>query len=230
MRLPVIALLLVLLAACTEPVSRDDTSGILLMGDSMMAIHKLTNRDVAGDLERDLGREVTDRSVSGARYFYILPISGAAGMRITSQYRPGKWDWIVLNGGGNDIFFGCGCGKCKRMLTRLVAPDGTKGAIPQFVARLRKTGARVIYVGYLRTPGVTSPIEGCVDKGDIMDARLTRMAARDDGVWFLPMSDVVPYGDTSYHAVDLVHPSKKGSAAIAARIAALIRQVEGAQK
>ena len=39
----------------------------------------------------------------------------------------------------------------------------------------------------------------------------------------LPLADLVTKeGDTSYHAMDLVHPSVKGSRAIAARIAALI--------
>jgi lysophospholipase L1-like esterase len=42
-------------------------------------------------------------------------------------------------------------------------------------------------------------------------------------VFFLPMSDLVPNGDRSYHALDLVHPSAKGSAAIGARIAGMIR-------
>lgn len=212
-----------LLAACTEPVTRDANPRILLMGDSLMAAHGLTGRSVSHALERRLGEPVIDRSVSGARFLYALPISGAAGLNIPKQYREGDWDWIVLNGGGNDILFGCGCGFCERRIDRLISPDGRRGAIPGLVARLRRTGARVIFVGYMRTPDVTSPIEHCVDEGNEMDRRVARLAALDPGVHFLPLSDLVPAGDRSYHALDLVHPSVKGSDAIGARIATVIQ-------
>lgn len=49
------------------------------------------------------------------------------------------------------------------------------------------------------------------------------MAARDSGVHFISLADLVPHGDRSYHAADMIHPSVKASRAIAARIAAVIR-------
>lgn len=217
---PLVALLL---GACTESVTRADNPRILLMGDSMMAFHGLSGKSVSHAMERRLGEPVIDRSVSGARFLYALPISGAAGMNITKQYADGNWDWIVMNGGGNDILFGCGCGLCDRRIDRLISQDGTKGVIPGFVSRMRQTGANVVMVGYLRTPGVRSPVEHCVDEGQEMDARMARLAALDRRVHFIPMSDVVPDGDRTYHAVDLVHPSPKGSAAIGTRIADFIR-------
>jgi lysophospholipase L1-like esterase len=198
---------------------------VLVMGDSLMASNRLKGGAVSDALEKALGTRVKDHSVIGARYFYILPISGAAGMRIDAQFRGGPWDYVVLNGGGNDLLFGCGCGACKRMLDRLISPDGRKGAIPDLVTEIRKTGARVIYTGYLRTPGVTSPVEACGPLGDRMDARLAKMAAQIDGVSFVPLSDLVTKdGDTSFHSVDLIHPSVKGSHAIAARVAARMGQ------
>lgn len=215
----ILALALTSLAGCTESVSRHDTARILLMGDSMMAMHGMTGASVSHGLEQELREPVVDRSVSGARFLYRLPISGAAGLNITKQYREGDWDWVVLNGGGNDILFGCGCGPCAQRLNKLISKDGRKGAIPGFVSRLRRDGAQVLFVGYLRTPGVTSPIEHCVDEGREMDARLARLAALDRGVHFLSLDGLVPEGDRSYHALDLVHPSAKGSAAIAALIA-----------
>ena len=165
-----------------------------------------------------------DRSVSGARFLYALPISGSAGLNIASQYRDGDWDWIVLNGGGNDIWMGCGCGHCAGRIDRLITSDGRKGRIPATVSDLRATGAQVIFVGYMRTPGVQSPIEGCADEGDEMDRRLSRLAALDRGVHFLPLADLVPEGDRSYHGIDLIHPSPKASAAIGGRVAAIIRK------
>lgn len=214
-----VALIFLVLVSCGEPVSTAKDARILILGDSMIASNRSTGQSVAGMLEATLGEDILDKSVAGARYFYALPISGSAGIRLTAQYRDGPWDWVVLNGGGNDLLFGCGCGKCRAIIDRLVSEDGRKGAIPAFVTMIRGTGAKVIYAGYLRNPGVQTPIKACGPAGNELDRRLTRMAQHDSGVTFLPMSDLVPYGDRSYHQFDLIHPSVKGSRAIAARIA-----------
>ena len=212
-------LLLGLLSACGETVPTGSKARILLLGDSLMATNRGSGLAVANALEKELGEDVIARSVAGARYFYALPISGAAGMRITEQFTPGPWALVVMNGGGNDLLFNCGCGKCDDQLSRLISPDGTKGAIPEFVVRIRATGAQVLYTGYLRTPGFQSPIENCGRIGNEMDRRLTKMAASDKGVRFVSLASVVPSGDTSYHQTDRIHPSPKGGAAIAKTIA-----------
>jgi GDSL-like lipase/acylhydrolase family protein len=209
---------------CTEPVPSSGSARIALMGDSMFAVHGSSRRSVSDQLEARLGQMVVDRSVTGARYLYALPISGSLGLRIGSQYTVGDWDWVVLNGGGNDLWLGCGCRACDDKLDRLITSDGSSGEISEVVAQARATGARVVYVGYMRTPGVTSPIEHCAPYGNALEARLARMAARDAGVTFVSLADMVPDGDRSYHAFDLIHPSAKGSAAIAARIAAAIER------
>lgn len=222
---PVIALLaLILLSACGEAVGTAPEARILVLGDSMLASNRASGRAVADVMETALGEEVIDRSVVAARYFYGLPISGAAGLRLTAQYRPGPWQWVVMNGGGNDLLFGCGCGPCAGVLDRLVTQDGRAGAIPSYVARIRQSGARVIYVGYLRNPGVATVIKQCGPAGNELDRRLTAMARRDSGVTFLPMADLVPNGDRSFHQLDLIHPSFKGSEGIGKRIVAQIRQ------
>jgi acyl-CoA thioesterase-1 len=221
-----VAVLLIfsLLVSCGEQVSSTTKARILLLGDSMMATNSTGGNTVADGIEAILGEEVIDRSVIGASYFYRLPISGAAGLRLDAQYRPGTWDWIVLNGGGNDLLFGCGCHECENQLTRLVTADGKYGAIPDFVTHLRASGARVLYVGYLRNPGMTTPIRACGTAGDDLDQRLARMAGLNSGVEFMALSDLVPHGDTSFHWLDRIHPSPKGSHAIAARIAEFIQQ------
>lgn len=120
---------LFLVFGCGEQVPTKGSARILLLGDSMFASNKATNGGVADAIEAALGLEVIDRSVPGARYFYALPISGSAGLNLTAQFRPGPWKVIVLNGGGNDLLFGCGCGRCKGMLDRLISSDGRRGAI-----------------------------------------------------------------------------------------------------
>lgn len=218
MKLVFIVSALLMLTACVETVHKGTSSRFLVMGDSMMAIHSSTHQSIAHVLEKHLDTDVIDRSVPGAQYLYALPISGRLGLRIERQFIPGKWDWLIINGGGNDLWLACGCRRCEAQMDRLVSEDGSSGEIPKVVARARAAGTRVLYVGYLRTPRVASLIEHCKDEGDTLDTRLQRMAARDEGITFLSIADLVPEGDTSFHAPDRIHPSQKGSAAIASRI------------
>ena len=211
---------LVLLGATAA--AAESTPRILTMGDSLMATHRADRQSVSDAIARTIGVPVTNRSVSGARMIYNLPISGSLGMRISKQFRAGDWDWVVLNGGGNDLMFGCGCHRCDRRLSRLIDARGQLGEIPNLVQRLRKTGAQVIYVGYLRSPGFGSPIESCLNEGQELERRINQMAAQDSGVHFVSLADLVPAGDTSFHEPDRVHPSPKGSRAIGERIARVI--------
>ncbi len=220
----VLALLVLVVVSGGQTVARDTKPKILTMGDSLLSAHSISKRAVSHAVGRALGVKVSDRSVAGARIIYGLPITGAMGMKIAKQYRTGKWDWVILNGGGNDLWFGCGCHACERKINRLISGDGRGGEIPRLVSNLRRTGARVIYVGYLRSPGVGSPIESCKDDGDELERRIDQMAKADTGVYFLSLAQMVPFGDRSFHGFDMIHPSLKASREIGKRIAEIIRQ------
>lgn len=220
-------LVALLLIGCGERIADGSTARILIIGDSMLASNQNVKKSVADVLEGELGEEVIDKSVLGARYFYYLPLSGEAGLRLTAQFKPGKWDWVIMNGGGNDLLFGCGCGLCDNMLDRLVSADGRAGAIPKYVNEIRQTGARVIYLGYLRNPGTFTPIKGCGPAGNELDRRLAIMSTFDAGVTFIPLADLVPKGDWTYHQLDRIHPSPKASAEIAERV---LKVIEAASK
>lgn len=219
-----LAMLILLVGGSSTVVARDYNSRILTMGDSLLAAHSISGRAVSNAVGKMLGEKVINRSVVGARIIYGLPITGALGLKIAKQYRVGKWDWIILNGGGNDLWLGCGCNKCERKINRLISGNGRGGEIPRLVSKLRKTGARVIYVGYLRSPGVGSPIESCRDDGDELERRIAAMANADKGVYFLSLAKMVPIGDRSYHGFDMIHPSLKASREIGKRIADIIRR------
>ncbi|WIY26467.1 SGNH/GDSL hydrolase family protein [Parasedimentitalea psychrophila] len=212
-----------LITGCSGAIPKDQPSRILAMGDSLMAWNSNSGQSIPDMVADTLGEPVEDRSVSAARVIYNLPISGSAGLNIRKQYRPGDWDWIIVNGGGNDLLLGCGCFACDRKLDKLVSDDGRKGAIPGMLSQLRQTGARIIYVGYLRSPGVGSAIEHCRSEGDILEQRVARLADLDNDIYFLSLRDLVPHGDRSYHAVDMIHPSVKASSAIGTRIAQIIQ-------
>lgn len=195
---------------------------ILAMGDSMMAWHMATRKSIANAVSAELNEPVENRAVSGARVIYPLPITGAMGLKIAKQYKPGNWEWIVLNGGGNDLWLGCGCALCDHKIDRMISDDGMHGEIPRMITELVSTGAKVVYVGYLRSPGKGSIIEHCKDEGDELEARIARLADFVDGMYFVSLADMVPYGDRSYHSLDMIHPSVKGSREIGRRVAELI--------
>lgn len=217
-----VGLVLASLAACGEQVPADRSARILAMGDSLMAWHAGDDHGISDGIEQILNEPVVDRSVVGARVLYHLPVTGALGLNISKQYAPGNWEWIVLNGGGNDLWLGCGCRRCTAKMDRMINADGDSGEIVRTVAKLRQSGAQVIYIGYLRSPGVNSIIEHCQNEANAFEARIARMAQADPGVYFVSLQDLVPFGDRTFHAGDRIHPSRKGSRAIAARVAEII--------
>ncbi|MEM1232921.1 MAG: SGNH/GDSL hydrolase family protein, partial [Pseudomonadota bacterium] len=92
---------------------------IQLLGDSLMAWHSLTGRSIPNVLSRQLGERVDSRAVSGAM------IRG-----IARQYRSGDYEWVVLNGGGNDLWLGCGCTQCEGRMAQIISRDGSSGRLP----------------------------------------------------------------------------------------------------
>lgn len=210
-----ILIILAAFVAATSSASAQEAR-IQLLGDSLMATHVLTGRAIPNVLERTLGEKVENRSITGAM------IRG-----ISRQYAPGaNLDWVVLNGGGNDMWLGCGCNDCDARMAQVITPDGARGILPDLVSRIRRDGAQVLYVGYLRSPGFGSPIEHCRDEGDEMERRVSAMARSMDGVWLLSNKELVPSGDTSFHSFDRIHPSVKGSRVIGQRVAAVIKQLD----
>ncbi|MEQ9694417.1 SGNH/GDSL hydrolase family protein [Shimia sp. SDUM112013] len=197
---------------------------ILAIGDSLMAWHGISARSIAHNVARELEEPVLNNSVSGARIVYKLPLTGAFGMRIGNQLTRGDWDWVIMNGGGNDLWLGCGCVSCDKRMRKMISPDGRRGEIPRLVDTARKAGSKVVYIGYLRSPGVGSMIDACRDDGDALEARISKLAEILPDVYFVSLADLVPYGDRSFHGVDMIHPSLKASREIGKRVADVIRE------
>ena len=203
-----------------------DPPRILAIGDSLMAWHSISGRAIPDIVADELEEPTENRSFGGARMIFKVPFLGGAGMQISHQIIEGDWDWVVMNGGGNDLWFGCGCQKCDAKLDRLITDEGDEGEIPRVINEIRETGAKVLYFGYLRSPGVDSMIEECRDEGDELERRIASFAKSAKGVYFLSNTDLVPEGDLSYHGIDRIHPSLKASGEIGKRIAALIRKYD----
>ncbi len=224
--LSLFALLMVCWVAPLQAETKSTPPRILAIGDSLVAWHKGRGRSIADVVAKSLAEPVRNRAVGGARMIYNLPVTGALGLSIPRQVAKGPWDWVILSGGGNDLWFGCGCSRCDRRIEKMVSADGRKGMVPGLVKRIRNSGAKVVMIGYLRSPGVGSVIESCKDDGDAYEARLGAMADRMKDVYFISNADLVPHGDRSFHGGDMIHPSPKGSAAIGKRVVELIKRVD----
>lgn len=216
-------------AMSVGPVAAESTARILAIGDSLMAWHGMTGRSIAHSVSDELSEPVMNNSIGGARILYKLPLSGAMGMKIGSQFTKGDWDWVVVNGGGNDLWLGCGCVACDRKMRKMISPDGRRGEIPKLVDTIRKSGSKVVYVGYLRSPGVGSIIDQCRDEGDELEQRISKLSEILPDVYFVSLSDLVPFGDRSYHGVDMIHPSIKASTEIGKRVAKIIKENDKAR-
>ncbi|MCE8512470.1 SGNH/GDSL hydrolase family protein [Ruegeria pomeroyi] len=214
-----------ILAACQDSVSRNQDARILAIGDSLLSWNSALGSSIPDVMAKELGQPVVDRSFSGAWMLTRDEGDEGRGLNVPYQYEPGNWDWVVVNGGGNDLLFGCGCGRCGTVMNRLISEDGESGQIPDLIRHIRAQGARVIYPGYLRSPNLLTPIEHCKNDGDELEARIARFADTDEGVFYISMQDIVPPGGLTYFAPDLIHPSRKTSRKVAERLASAIRQL-----
>ncbi|MCV2887288.1 SGNH/GDSL hydrolase family protein [Ruegeria aquimaris] len=214
-----------LLFACQDSVRHNQDARILAIGDSLLSWNSAFGSSIPDVISKELGQPVVDRSVSGAWMLTRNEDKDGRGVNVPYQYEPGAWEWVVVNGGGNDLLFGCGCGRCDALMDRLITADGTAGQIPDLVRRIRADGAKVLYTGYLRSPDLLTPIEHCKNDGDELEARVARLAAAEEGVYYVSMQDVVPPGGLTYFAPDRIHPARKTSRKVGERLASAIRQL-----
>lgn len=205
--------LFLLVAACGRAVP--DNARIVIAGDSIMAWNRSQGGAVAQQLEPRLGEQVGDVSLAFAR------VSGGQGpLNIANQLANVRADWIVLNGGANDLGRACGCSGCLPALRRLVSEDGTRGDIPELVTQLRSRGAKVLWVDYYTAPRFAGT--RCDTLYQTFQNRLQRMALADAGVVMLDLDTVFDPDDLRLFDRDRVHPSLAGSRKIAQEIARVI--------
>ncbi|MEO1107481.1 MAG: SGNH/GDSL hydrolase family protein [Pseudomonadota bacterium] len=211
------------LVGCQEmPASKPDAK-VIAIGDSLMAWNSPSGSSIPDVIEETIGAPVVDRTVSAAWLQTKFDPNGAPESGVQAQYAEGDWSWAIVNGGGNDLMLGCGCTRCDAVLDNMISADGQRGQIPQFLRQIRATGTRVIYVGYLRSPNLITPIEHCKAEGDEFEARIAKLAQQDEGITFVSSQDVAQPGDASYFSFDLIHPSRKSSRIIGQRVAAVIK-------
>lgn len=215
------------LAGCATTSPNDDAR-ILVIGDSILAWHGATGGSAADALARALNEPVDRRAKSTSRFTTNIPRIRDTGGEIRTQYRPGNYEWVVLNGGANDLRSECGCRRCDATLTDLIDANGQNGAIPELVTRIRGDGARVLVLGYYFTdPDRPTPFTPCRDEVAELNDRFERLAARDAGVYFAPSSTVIDPKNQADFFVDSIHPSRPAAARIGRLMAGIIAEADG---
>ncbi|MBM2575119.1 SGNH/GDSL hydrolase family protein [Jannaschia sp. Os4] len=212
-----------LLTACASTGGGSAGGGLLAVGDSVLAWNGAAG--VPEGVGAALGLPVRDASRSGARVASRGSGITAFVPSVSEQWRAnaGRWDWVLMDGGANDLQGACGTAAERAVLDRLISPALT-GAIPSLVAEMRATGSRVALMGYY--PGLAGRVTsftGCTPVLTELDRRLARLAARDAGIVFADSGDVIRPAVRADYAADAVHPSAQGSARIAGVMAGAMR-------
>ncbi len=211
-------------------VADKEDGSILVLGDSVMEWNKEEDAAIADVIAAELGRAVVNAGVSGARL--SMPEDeanlGALGFDIRAQYRARGWEWVVMDGGANDLGDECGCGQCAATLNEMIGADGLTGQYPDFVRSVRADGSRVLLMGYYAAPqGADTAFTPCIDELTALNDRLAQMAAALDGVYYASATEAIDPADRTHYDRDLVHPSAEGSRLIGLQLAQAIRAAEG---
>jgi acyl-CoA thioesterase I len=214
-----IALVLVMLTTSCAVDTQRSGGDILVIGDSVMAWNRGSGGDIGRVMAAELGREVNSRAVVGAGI--RSGGFGALARPIPSQLTAGRWNWVVINGGANDLGSACGCVRCDATMDALVSKDGRTGDIPRLIGQARAQGAQVLWMGYYQTPA-GSLFAGCRPALVELERRIALYAGAQDGVYFVDAEDVMPLNRTDLLSGDRTHPSVTGSALIGRSLASVI--------
>lgn len=217
----------VALAACTDTDSVTPNTRLLAVGDSVLAWNGFRDEAIPDVVGRLTGLSVANLSVAGARVSATSPAVVAKGGDIRQQYRSGPWEWVILNGGANDLLAECGCNGCGATLDSLVGPNGQGGDIPALVDRIVADSASIVILGYYNANVRPNPFSRCSEEVDELNRRLEALARRTPGAVYVGAEEVIDPANPAHWFVDRVHPSPLGSERIGAQIAAAMRAAGG---
>lgn len=142
---------------------------------------------------------------------------------IFRQFVKGRWDWVVMIGGANDLAEDCGCRNCDATLDAMISRDGRSGDIPKFVRRRIAQGIRVLLIGYYPPSSQPNEFTACKSAMAELNRRLARLARSESDVHFVSAARVISPKNRRAYDKDRVHPSLRGSQLIGQLAARRIR-------
>ncbi|WP_298290734.1 SGNH/GDSL hydrolase family protein [uncultured Litoreibacter sp.] len=217
---------IVMLGFVAPPAAANEPRQVLVLGDSLLDWHRMRGKSIPQVLARQTGWKVRNRAASGAK-MYLTGAEDNPRSVIPAQFEEGDWDWVVINGGANDLLTKCGCNRCEKVISGIISKDGKTGILPDLVRRARGTGAQVMMVGYIGNPRLNL-FSGCKDDVLELVRRQKIMAGRLPGVGYFSTREVVDIEKRSSFALDGFHPSQKTTRKIGATLAASLKKLESA--
>ena len=197
---------------------------VLVVGDSLLDWHRTKGNAIPQVLARQTGWQVRSRAASGAK-MYLTGAEENPRSVIPAQYEKGAWDWVVINGGANDLLTKCGCSRCEKVISGILSKDGKTGIMADLVKRARGDGAQVVMVGYIGNPRLNL-FSGCRDDVLELVRRQKLLAARDRGVSYFSTRSVVEIKKRASFALDGIHPSQRSTKRIGAYLAHRLKQLD----
>lgn len=188
---------------------------MIAVGDSVLEWND--DASIPAVLSRELRLPVDNRAVSGAEVstgFW----GGLRGFDIRKQLGADRPEVLVMTGGGNDLGEACGCSQtCAQELEVLISESGG-GELGQFLQDVTTDGTHVFFLGYAKPPVGGNEFSGCVPHFETLATRVAQIP----NVTFLSVDEVIDPMDISFYDEDRIHPSIKGSAAMAGLLAEAI--------
>ncbi len=200
----------------------------LAIGDSILASNKAPCQAISCHAGLALGTWFESHAVGGR------PLtSDSGGPDIASQYESGPWEWVVVDGGANDLRLECGCTQaghdvaaCEAAVDELagVTGAGEMRALIDLIEDDPAHDGQIALLGYYPLD-VSEGVGwgGCVPYIVELSARYELLAADDERVHFVDPTPVMdPAAFPERFAIDGVHPSPAGSEAIGQLVASVI--------
>lgn len=200
---------------CAEEVSLEEAE-IFTVGDSIFDWHIRSSQDAPAVLGEEVGRSVFNAAVGGGT---MTQMGGES--YIPDQYVVGEWDWLIMDGGANDLNDACACGDCEDVMAAV------QSSYTDFIADRMEEGVRVLIWGYYSLPPDASyGFDRCHESIRELSDFQESLAAANEGVYWVDGADRIGSEDLSAFASDRVHPSKQGSQMIAEQLAEVILSID----
>ncbi|MEM7158808.1 MAG: SGNH/GDSL hydrolase family protein [Myxococcota bacterium] len=179
-----------------------------LIGDSVFVSNVDECADVGDFVGRTFGERVEVQAVGGTEL-------GGGKDGIPGQYIPGGWEWVIVDGGANDLGNICDCDCSAEQLDALASADASEGLMVELVDQIVGDGSQVVLLGYYEAMP-DSEFGPCIDEQTILSDRYAAIADARPEVVFVDGRELMdPESTPVAYQEDGVHPSPTGSALLA---------------
>ena len=189
-----------------------ENAKILAIGDSIFEWHIWNQHSVPEQLGRELGISVYNNAISGSLITEETPTG------IRNQYIEGDWEWVVMDGGGNDLNILCQCDKCSE------TQDKVEAVYKEFLQQLlERENLKIIIWGYYGLPEKAKyGFDECQDDFEELRRRQKKISDTNERIFFVDGSKEITGDDKSYFYIDKIHPSRKGTEVIGRQLSEVI--------